>query len=385
MAYKDFEDKLDYGQVPLDQDPTMDQTPPPPPPPPSAQAPQPTMMGTPAPDAHQYSDENTEDRSLLIKYLQDRDEARRQAERDQLDQRARRVGDLLTTTAGGILTGSAPKITEVSPMSKLLPESANKMDPLAFARLDLQRQEHQRKTEQGNKGLEYRGQKLEQSDTQFNKRRKDAYDKQFAELGKVAAGFSGGARSAYGRASQVVQRAASLEALAGDPSQYGQLNPAQVSELASGLDTMISNGSPAVERMKQFVPKNMAMTGANILQYFTSNPQAAHQSGFVDYMVNTAKREKAVAMDQMANMLGTLAPGYEHLYNADPRRFDEIMTRGSEIYKGPKQQSFPEGHVPGQPKQQKSNLKVDTNKYKPGTVLKVKGVQYTVQQDGTLE
>lgn len=110
-----------------------------------------------------------------------------------------------------------------------------------------------------------------------------------------------------------------LQALALDP-QGGirNLNPQQMGELSIAMNRLVSGQSGgSVESLKAIMPHDAMLSGANALQWFTSNPQGAGQQAFTKMMLDTADRERAVTQTQLRNaQYGGLVPVERNIMHA---------------------------------------------------------------------
>lgn len=245
----------------------------------------------------------------------------------------RRATDLVTTTAGGIMTGSAPKISSGSSGGDPLSTS------IKMANLDQRNQFHSDKLRQQQAAAELAKRRLENSELrigenreQFDKKRSDAHNKQFADFAKQTSGISGSSRNTIGRAALTMQASNAVKALAGDAEHWDNLTSQQMYELARAYDRTVSGGNPSITGTAHLVPSSALGNAQAFKQWLSNSPQGLKQKEFVKQMVAGAEREYQVSKKLRDDTLDAYAPGYQHLEELDSDRFNKILSGGKSIF-----------------------------------------------------
>lgn len=123
-----------------------------------------------------------------------------------------------------------------------------------------------------------------------------------------------------------VDAAERLEALAVEKDgQFVNLTPQQMNELAAGLDTLISS-NPSISGREHLTPESKSKWIANRLQWLTDNPQGADQIAFSMNMVDTIRREKEVAQEQIRRVQKERLAAHKGLKQRNPNLYNEIVS-----------------------------------------------------------
>lgn len=169
-------------------------------------------------------------------------------------------------------------------------------------------------------------------------------DKALKELG---ADFdpSGGRAGEFGKNQARFNAATRLLQLAQNPDgSPANLNPQQMPELAQSLASLISNGGQGtMAQIEHLTPKTMSGDWAKVSQWLTNEPQGAGQQAFVQNMIETAKREQAVAQQGIEQVRGQRAQKHQRILQAEPDRSRRLLNSfgwdlsptGDVVMKGP--------------------------------------------------
>lgn len=108
-------------------------------------------------------------------------------------------------------------------------------------------------------------------------------------------------------------------------NQYGDdLPPNVMREFASSLASLISNGASgtAVHQINELVPQTKSGGIAKLEQWLTDSPHGTGQQAFVKQMMDTVKREKELAQDQIGQQQVMKAyTTHKKLHEASPEDF----------------------------------------------------------------
>lgn len=126
---------------------------------------------------------------------------------------------------------------------------------------------------------------------------------------------------------QSINRAEALEALVRGPNgEVLNLVPGQVREATTALAQLISQGNaPALQQIEELTPHTMAGDLAKFKQKWMNEPTGADAQKFLSQILETAAREKAVAMKQIRNAQLQNLPAFSHLRKADKKKFDAML------------------------------------------------------------
>ena len=127
----------------------------------------------------------------------------------------------------------------------------------------------------------------------------------------------------------VFDRAERLESLASSVAD-GNLDRRQIEELAIGINSMLSGSNTgAQEQVRSLLPQSLAGNTMKLKEWLTGNPTGMEQQNFVHRLVDTIRREKATASEQMKRTMMTRIPAYRDVEQNDPELFKEtLMAQG---------------------------------------------------------
>ena len=187
-------------------------------------------------------------------------------------------------------------------------------DNLQMRQIQLQDLAQRRQESQDYRNQVHNDQMSHQTDQDFEK---------FA--GKMNAATAS-SRSLLGRTANSMNQADRVQALIDQTkNQPGGASPQQLYELARAQDALISGGSGTVSGTAHLVPSTALQSYANFQQWLTNSPQGANTQAFTSRIEDTVKRERNVAQQAQQKALNQMAPGFSHLKEKDPARYQSIM------------------------------------------------------------
>jgi len=137
---------------------------------------------------------------------------------------------------------------------------------------------------------------------------------------------SSGRAGEFGKNQQRVNASKRVLALAVDENGNARdLNPQQMPELAQSVAALIGGSSTAQAQIEHLLPKSYSKDAAGILQYFTNEPHGAGQQAFVQNMVDTAKREAAVAQQGIDQVRGQLGAKHQRILQSNPEQARKVL------------------------------------------------------------
>lgn len=166
------------------------------------------------------------------------------------------------------------------------------------------------------KGAELSGHRKEVEDDKTNKR--------FTDFDNYLSTYKGKSGE-FGRMQNTINNADRLLALR---DQYPDLNfpAAQQAELAIAGAALVGGGShPAEGTIHMFVPKTAWGDVAKLRDWYSSDPHGVQQQGFAKAMLDTAQREKKLAMDKIQGEQFPRINAYSDLKKKDVERFKAIL------------------------------------------------------------
>lgn len=221
-------------------------------------------------------------------------------------------------------------------------EMKDQMDARAQERQDsLQNQQKLAENEHAFKRDMFQREQTAKADFEKNKVQND--DKAFVDLAtKMNPGLAG-SRSDFGKQQSMVSAADRVLTLGQQVvSQPGGADKRQIHELAIASANLVSGGGSgaAQSTIEALVPHSYGATAAGIEEWLTGNPTGTEQQQFVKRMLETADREKAMAVDKVKGIQSAILAASSHLKNKDPDRFNSIQQR----YFGPDAKFDPYGN-----------------------------------------
>jgi len=149
-------------------------------------------------------------------------------------------------------------------------------------------------------------------------------NKRFSEANNKIASEISSSRSAFGKAANVHRSAEAIERMT-DGIDPNNLDSRQITELARNLDAMLSSGQATISGMKKLIPETFSGNTMKIAEYISGLPKGARQGEFVQRMLETVRREKELAGDQIKRTQRKILAGYEDLQKKDPERFRRLL------------------------------------------------------------
>lgn len=132
-------------------------------------------------------------------------------------------------------------------------------------------------------------------------------------------------RSPFGRAANRVQQAENLEGIINQYDDRNGLDSRQIAEIATGLNSMLSNGASTISGTEHFIPKTALGSAAKIEEFISGLPVGVQQKEFVDRLAETIAREKRIANGQMLSTQGKIFSGWAHLKEKYPDRYNQTL------------------------------------------------------------
>ena len=129
------------------------------------------------------------------------------------------------------------------------------------------------------------------------KQEKD-YDTRLAKTSQELDALQGG-RGMLRAPTIKLQAAQSLEGLLNQYPDLNKMNPNQIAEFTSGFNNLITGGQATDVKLRKILPNDIGMSGANVLQWISNNPQGAQQKAFLNQMGQSVKTQKKIAEDQI--------------------------------------------------------------------------------------
>lgn len=188
--------------------------------------------------------------------------------------------------------------------------------------------------------IKYKYAELKAIQDQKGKEKKDKdYDSKLTKASQELDALQGG-RGLLKAPTQKLQTAQSLEGLLSQYPDLNKMNPNQIAEFTSGFNNLITGGQATDVKLRKILPNDIGMSGANVLQWISNNPQGAQQKAFLDQMAQSVKTQKKVAEDQINQGLNKHLESIEKTLR--PEDVESLRTiRG--ITKPSKNQSSSEG------------------------------------------
>jgi hypothetical protein len=139
---------------------------------------------------------------------------------------------------------------------------------------------------------------------------------------------SGLTRGPMSISKQVIDRADRLRGL--DESvkafQDGNADSRQIEELAIGMNSLLAGANTgAMQQVQALVPKTAVGNAAKLAEWLTNNPTGTKQRAFVERMMNTVRRERQVAENQVQKTRYQRIAQYQDVKDADPEGYAEVL------------------------------------------------------------
>ena len=135
-----------------------------------------------------------------------------------------------------------------------------------------------------------------------------------------------GARSGMGIAENVVLRADRLKTLADQANEIrikGGADSRQMEEFAIGLNSLLSGSNvSARSQVAALVPRTALGDMQKVTEWLTNKPTGLKQQAFVDRIVDTINRERAVASNQIKKGIMSASTSFSDVEKGDPEFFE---------------------------------------------------------------
>jgi hypothetical protein len=114
-------------------------------------------------------------------------------------------------------------------------------------------------------------------------------------------------RSAFGQGALAMQKAARVEALMGDPSNWKNLGEQDMTLIAEGLANVAKGGVATKEELEALVPGTSGTMAARVRQYISNNPSPSARAGFAAKYAGILELETLDTMMARANASSEIA------------------------------------------------------------------------------
>lgn len=151
-------------------------------------------------------------------------------------------------------------------------------------------------------------------------------DAAFQKMGTAMNPGLAGARSDFGKQQALVSSADKIMVLGKQvQSQPGGGDKRQIHELAIASASLVGGSNAAQAIVLALVPHTYGSSAAGIEEWFSGNPTGTNQKAFVERMLETAVREKALATEKIKGYQANILASYSHLKDVDPERYASIQ------------------------------------------------------------
>lgn len=147
---------------------------------------------------------------------------------------------------------------------------------------------------------------------------------QFMKMAEKLSAARASSRSAFGKAALNKAAAERIETLV-EGRSLNDLDAREIQEVARSLDSLLAQGQPTISGSHELVPKTAVGNLAKLTEYITNQRQGAGAQSFLNQMIKTVKREKELADKQKGKYIQEMIPGYSHLEEKDPERFNTLL------------------------------------------------------------
>lgn len=130
--------------------------------------------------------------------------------------------------------------------------------------------------------------------------------------------------TAFGRSANNLRAAQAIETLV-ESMDPKDMDSRQITELARSLDAMLSAGSPTITGMMKLIPRSARGDAAKIAEYITSRPKGAGQQEFIHRMMDTVKREKELAQNQISTESRKMLSSFHDLKKKQPDAWNLML------------------------------------------------------------
>lgn len=111
----------------------------------------------------------------------------------------------------------------------------------------------------------------------------------------------------------------------GPNGQIQNLTKPQVKEAAMNLARLISGGQVTESTLHELTPDSLAGKFADLKSYILNRPEGAEAQAFLENMLHTAARQKAVTQRQIHEALVKSLPGFAHLRKTRGPEFEAVL------------------------------------------------------------
>jgi hypothetical protein len=154
--------------------------------------------------------------------------------------------------------------------------------------------------------------------------RDNQLDKRFTDLNTHLTAEMSSPRTAFGKAAAVRMAGEKLERMVQGVDR-NNINPQQIQELAKALDSMLSMGAATVSGTHDLTPQSYEGDINKLIAKISNKQRGAGMGSFVDAIMDTVEREKALASQQMLATQGKFLGGYADLVQKSPDRWNAML------------------------------------------------------------
>jgi len=167
-------------------------------------------------------------------------------------------------------------------------------------------------------------------------------------------------RTAFGKSGNILRSSEAIETLVNQQPR-GQMTNPQIVELAKSLDAMLSQGAATISGTDKLIPKSISGDISKLTSYISNIPKGAGQAKFVNKMMETVEREKALADTQIKREAQKMLSSYADLAKKQPEAWKLMLM----------QQGLPENIFESNPT---SNIEKNVDKDAVAAELKRRGL-----------
>jgi hypothetical protein len=163
----------------------------------------------------------------------------------------------------------------------------------------------------------------------------------FDKMGKIITSEIASSRSSFGKNANNIRSALAIERLV-EGRSLNSLNNREIQEVARSLDSLLSQGQATISGTEHLVPKAYRGDVAKIQEYLTAKNKGAGMGSFLKQMLETVKRERELAEEQVKKTQKKILSPYADLRTKDPEAWSTIM-KAHELPEDPFEESKTEG------------------------------------------
>ena len=150
-----------------------------------------------------------------------------------------------------------------------------------------------------------------------------------SQVNKLLASEVASSRSTFGQGAKIYRSAEAIETLGTQIPDPNNLDSRQIAEIATNLDAMLRGGSATIGGTNKLIPSTYTGSLAKIEEYLLKIPIGSQQGAFVKRMLETVKREKELAKEQIKRTQKKLLGSYSNLADdeagGDSVRWSHLM------------------------------------------------------------